>query len=407
MTAISLQPLVIAGATGYIGRSLVPALVAKGYPVTVVGRDKLRLADTFPGQPSLSYDELWGSKFDDAILINLATMNNNQAGSAEEFQAANAALPQRLANYAAQHGFKRMIHLTSFHSEEAVRDDAYAHSKRAGELALAERGALPVQLLRLPAVYKEGEYQGKLAIVSRVPGFLQSPLIGALSALRPTVNVQQVVEKIAALLEQPVDPARRDEFARDKESFAYRFLKRTMDLGFAFGVLIFFWWALLVAAVAIRINSKGPALFKQVRVGQYQKPFLCYKFRTMSLGTEQVGSHMVAASAITSVGGFLRRTKIDELPQIWNLIKGDPSLVGPRPCLPNQGKVIAWRERYGVYAVPPGITGLAQIRDIDMSMPEELAIADAEYMRQRTIIMDIKIFLATIFGAGQGDRVIQ
>lgn len=161
----------------------------------------------------------------------------------------------------------------------------------------------------------------------------------------------------------------------------------------------------LVVAPLIRLSSPGPVLFAQTRVGRERRPFTCYKFRTMYVGTRQAGTHEVTQASVTRVGAFLRKTKIDEIPQLWNVVRGEMCLVGPRPCLPVQEELIAERERRGVYSVTPGITGLGQIRGIDMSDPVRLAECDAEYVARRSWQFDLKILLWTLRGQGMEDRV--
>ena len=124
----------------------------------------------------------------------------------------------------------------------------------------------------------------------------------------------------------------------------------------------------------------------------------------MKLGTKNTGTHDVAASSITSIGGFLRRTKIDELPQVYNILRNELSLIGPRPCLENQLELIHAREAQGVFDIKPGITGYAQIHDVDMSDPKKLANYDAHYVACRGLLMDFKIMLKTALGKGQGDK---
>jgi lipopolysaccharide/colanic/teichoic acid biosynthesis glycosyltransferase len=148
----------------------------------------------------------------------------------------------------------------------------------------------------------------------------------------------------------------------------------------------------------------GSPLFSQTRVGQYRKPFVLVKFRTMKPGTASVASHLVDGAAITSWGRFLRRTKLDELPQLWNVLKGEMSLVGPRPCLFNQEELIRERERRGVFEARPGITGLAQIRGIDMSTPKLLAETDAFMLAGFRFPDYFRYILLTLAGKGQGDR---
>jgi lipopolysaccharide/colanic/teichoic acid biosynthesis glycosyltransferase len=125
----------------------------------------------------------------------------------------------------------------------------------------------------------------------------------------------------------------------------------------------------------------------------------------MKFGTEQSPTHEISASAITKSGKFLRKFKLDELPQVFNILKNEMSLVGPRPCLPSQTELIESREALGVYSVKPGITGYAQVSGVDMSKPSKLSCYDKEYIAFRSITFDLEIFFATLFGKGNGDRV--
>lgn len=159
---------------------------------------------------------------------------------------------------------------------------------------------------------------------------------------------------------------------------------------------------LLVCAILIRRDSEGPAFLRQTRIGQDGRPFTCVKLRTMYADTGNRPTHEVGKSAVTRIGHFLRRTKLDELPQLWNVLKGDMNFVGPRPCLPSQTALIEARRREGVLAMRPGITGVAQIAGVDMSDPERLARLDATY--RRSLGEDIRIIIATVLGAGQGDK---
>jgi lipopolysaccharide/colanic/teichoic acid biosynthesis glycosyltransferase len=149
----------------------------------------------------------------------------------------------------------------------------------------------------------------------------------------------------------------------------------------------------------------GSPLFVQTRVGRYQKPFRMLKFRTMRKNTADVPTHDADASAITPSGRFLRQTKLDELPQLWNVLKGEMSLVGPRPSLLSQTELISEREARGVFSARPGLTGLAQIEGVDMSKPERLAETDARMLREMGVAIYFKTILKSIAGAGGGDRI--
>lgn len=162
---------------------------------------------------------------------------------------------------------------------------------------------------------------------------------------------------------------------------------------------------LLAFLMVLGYFDTGSPLFRQVRVGRRQQPFNLLKFRTMKTNTESVASHLVDASAITAYGRFLRDKKLDELPQLWNVLKGEMSLVGPRPGLANQEELTHERALRRVYEVRPGVTGLAQINGIDMSNPRLLAETDQRMITALTVAVYVRYVVLTIFGRGQGDRV--
>ena len=160
-----------------------------------------------------------------------------------------------------------------------------------------------------------------------------------------------------------------------------------------------------LAICVVGLIDTGSPLFFQTRVGQNKRPFVLVKFRTMRVGQPSVASHLSDPTGITPIGKFLRRTKLDEIPQLWNVVKGEMSIVGPRPCLYNQTELIAARDASGVFAVRPGITGLAQVNGIDMSNPTLLAETDAKMVKAMAISSYFRLILLTILGKGSGDRV--
>lgn len=176
-------------------------------------------------------------------------------------------------------------------------------------------------------------------------------------------------------------------------------MNRSMDIAIALPLAVFALPLVLVAGIIIALTSRGPVLFLQERVGRFERPFRCCKLRTMFEGTKSRPSHEVGEHAVTPVGHWLRRFKIDELPQLWNVLRGDMSLVGPRPCLPEQLELIRRRRELGIYAIRPGMTGLSQVLSIDMSTPEKCAITDAEYLETRSLSLDVKILFATLTGS--------
>lgn len=170
-----------------------------------------------------------------------------------------------------------------------------------------------------------------------------------------------------------------------------------------FGLLLL--TPILVLLWLIGLLDTGAPIFAQQRVGKYKKPFQLYKFRSMEVNTKSVATHLASQASVTKWGSFLRKSKLDELPQLFNVLKGDMSLVGPRPNLFNQEELIQERENRCVYNVVPGITGEAQINKIDMSTPQLLAETDALMTKNLTFKKYIYYIIVTVLGKGSGDRI--
>lgn len=181
-------------------------------------------------------------------------------------------------------------------------------------------------------------------------------------------------------------------------------MKRIFDILFsALGLVLLS--PILIVLMIMGYFDTGFPIFQQERVGKGKKPFRLMKFRSMHVNAPSVATHLASASSITPFGSFLRKSKLDELPQLWNVFKGDMSLVGPRPNLFNQEKLINERDSRGVYSVRPGITGLAQINKIDMSTPQLLAETDTQMIQELNTVGYFKYIFLTVFGKGFGDRI--
>ena len=179
---------------------------------------------------------------------------------------------------------------------------------------------------------------------------------------------------------------------------------RLCDFMAALFGLLFFWLVLIVVTI-IGFFDTGSPVFIQERVGRYKKPFKLIKFRTMKTDTKSVASHLASTASITKFGSILRKTKIDELPQLINVLKCEISLFGPRPNLFNQQDLISERDALGVYEVLPGITGLAQVKNIDMSTPHLLARTDRHMIDTLNLTNYFRYILMTATGSGSGDAV--
>lgn len=185
-------------------------------------------------------------------------------------------------------------------------------------------------------------------------------------------------------------------------------IKRIIDIILSLGGLICFSWLYLLLIIAIKIDSPGPVLFKQKRVGIHKKHFEIYKFRTMRIDTPRdVATHLLENpdQYITKVGGFLRKTSLDEIPQLLNILVGDMAVVGPRPALWNQFDLIEERDKYGANDVRPGLTGWAQINGRDELEIEEKARLDGYYVENLSFGLDVKCFLGTFVSVLRRDGV--
>ena len=394
--------IIVTGASGFIGSEIVPFLKKENVKVLLIGRYTTTLQEKFPDDEVASYEELEMKGHGYDALIHLAVMNNNQSKKLDDFREANVTLLKAVLKSAGRAGVKTFINTTTLHATHKGTLSNYAQTKREAEEVLSQTDDIEVVNLRLPAVYGS-KFTGRLAILSKLPTFIQPVAFQCLAMLKPTVNVKLVAME---MLNSAKKGTSLETMVSDRQNnnLAYKITKRVLDIGFAVFVIVALWWVLFIAWVAVKLTSPGPGLFAQQRVGKEGKLFTCYKFRTMFVGTKEGATHEITTDSLTSTGHFLRKTKIDELPQVWNILKNELSLVGPRPCLEVQHELVNERARLGVLDEIGGITGWAQIKNVDMSNPERLAKLDAEYLILRTIPLDLKIMLATAIGHGQGDK---
>lgn len=196
----------------------------------------------------------------------------------------------------------------------------------------------------------------------------------------------------------------------DVSNHPYRFLKRALDIVLSVLGLAVLLLPLAVLALVIYIDNPGSVLFLQTRVGKDGKHFRLYKFRTMKLDTPKYVATIDMTEPekyITRVGRILRKLSLDELPQLVNVLKGDMSLVGPRPLIPSEEQIHNMRTRFGVYSACPGITGLAQVRGRDTVSPAEKVRYDWEYVSKFGLLMDMRVLLSTIPKAFSGSGVVE
>lgn len=326
-------------------------------------------------------------------VIDLAVVNSDARVTREEVMAVNHDRVLEQMALARTHGVRRYIVPSSYHAADPDNSSAYASSKRELEDAFQrdERGIGRVVILP-KIVIGEGGGAGGLGW-------------RGLAAVKPAAFIPAVQEAVADAL----DPRRSDTTPIWVESVGhnrcYAGVSRALDVIVALGIIVALGWAMVLLAIAVRRDSPGPAIFRQRRVGRGEAPFTLLKFRTMAVGTREAGTHEVAAAHVTRIGQFLRRTKLDELPQAFNILRGDLALVGPRPCLFMQTELVERRRAAGIFTLRPGLTGLAQVNGIDMSNPEELVRWELTYLRIRGLLLDHRILWQTFVGRGSGDKV--
>lgn len=195
-----------------------------------------------------------------------------------------------------------------------------------------------------------------------------------------------------------------------KSKKIYLTIKRMIDICLSFIAIIVLLPFLVIFSIIIKIESKGPVLFKQKRIGKNKKEFIIYKFRTMRTDTpKDMPTHMLknADSYITKFGAFMRKTSMDELPQIINILKGDMSIIGPRPALWNQDDLIVERDKYGANDIRPGLTGWAQVNGRDELPIPVKAKFDGEYIEKISFLFDLKIFFKTIINVFKHEGIVE
>lgn len=186
-------------------------------------------------------------------------------------------------------------------------------------------------------------------------------------------------------------------------------MKRIFDLISSFTIIILLSPILLLLVVIIKCTSKGPVLFKQRRMGLNNQEFMIYKFRTMRIDTPNVATHLLKnpEQYITPIGKFMRKTSLDELPQLFNILKGEMSVVGPRPALYNQYDLIEMRTKVNVHTVRPGLTGLAQVSGRDELELEKKVYFDKKYLEKQSFFYDLKLIFLTFFKVFKSEGVVE
>jgi len=403
-----MQTIILTGASGHVCSSIVQQLVNyQEINLILVSRTPIQLSLKYPDLHVIGYDELETAAKSADLIVNLAVVNNDKNTSREHFFQINFEFVKELYETSKNANVELFCQMSTFKVLNKKDKSNYTQSKIAAENWLIEnsknQNSLPVKIMRLSPVYGNNNYRGKLELLMKLPSFIRPIILKFLSAFRPIASNKDVAEAIIKYIKSK-NPELVFVSDRQSNNFFYSTGKFLIDYGFSISILLLLWWLLAIIFICIKLTSRGPGLFIQERVGKNGNVFKCYKFRTMTIGTPQGGTHTISQSAITPIGRVLRKSKLDELPQVINLFKFEMSLIGPRPCLPIQTKLIKERRARDVLDVLPGITGLSQVSGIDMSKPIQLARLDAEYIARRSLILDTKLILATFLGKGYGDH---
>lgn len=394
--------VIITGASGFVGQQLIPLLKARNVDVVAIGRSANWLQTLFPDTVVGVYDDIPILAEGADMLVHLAVANNNQSLSAEEFKATNVDLALSVAAMAKRANISTFINVSSVHVLDVGKSDFYADTKRQAITQLESQTDIAVHTLILPLVYGD-KFTGTMQFMNKLPALVSRVSLPVLAALKPTVHVEKIADWLCNF--SAPSPQKATILTNDMDqNLIYRVIKRLIDIAFVVFVFICLGWLLIGVWIAIKLTSEGPGLFSQTRVGKNRTSFVCRKFRTMKPNTAQVGTHEVSESAVTGIGNYLRKLKLDELPQAWNILMGDLTLIGPRPCLPVQDLLIQERDNRGIFDIRPGISGLAQVKGVDMSDPVALAELDAQYVALRSVFLDLKLILSTATGKGFGDR---
>lgn len=328
------------------------------------------------------------------VFLHLAVMNNNRPGSRGDFLRANADLTASYAVGAKKAKIRRFIYPSTVQTFLPAHDSYYVESKLAGEKKAREFFSNSVEVVYLGLVHG-AKFSGRLSLLNRFPQPVGRSVFSVFSPLKPTTRAKLLADYVNE--PERLAPKNLGILTDSKlENLIYRFWRYGLSLGFVLAVILLA-PLLLTVWLVIVLGSGRPGFFLQERLGRGGSTFRCAKFRTMQNGTKSLGTHLVDEKSVTPLGRFLRRLKVDELPQAVNVALGHMTLIGPRPSLPTQQEVIIARELHGVVDYTPGLTGWAQVNGIDMSNPDKIAQYDAQYLGLQSVWLDVLIMKRTLF----------
>ena len=383
----------MAGSSGLVGSQLVHLLSQEEHELLLVSEDPAEIGAKFPSVAAGAYAE-WehlAKGFD--VFLQMDLPISPVTGKSGKLNRAAPGSSARLSSAAKRIGIPRFVQCASFRALTDRPGSPYAQSVASEYEEVLQNFGESAELIFLGRI-AGSRYARRKFWHFRYPerfDFLSSEI---LSAIIPTTQI----EDLAKFLSSPrVFGQSRTLVLTDgnAKNFTYSIWRAAVDGVFVVAVLLLA-PLLLIAWIAVLIESGRPGIFSQDRVGERGSIFRCFKIRTMRTGTSLIATHKVGTDAVTRVGGFLRRFKIDELPQVWNVFRGEMSVVGPRPCLPNQHEVVRSRLAHDVIDYRPGLTGWAQACGVDMRDPDTLAILDAQYLSLRSVWFDAFVIARTL-----------
>ena len=399
----AVKKVLVTGATGFVGSQLTVSLENLNVDLLLAGRNEAKLKRVYPKHSVISYDNLDSYSEQIDVVVHLAVLNNNSEKKQAEFQNANVNLFKKILSFCKKQNISKIINLSSFHIYDD-KLDPYSSTKREAFRLSKEHHSTHIINIICPFIYST-PFQGKLSLLNELPTLIKQPSFTVVSALKPLIHRDIVVSEIIKQLSNHYDY--EDILLADNKdnNIVYLIFKKIINYGLSIGALSILMIPMVFIWLSIKMTSKGPGIFTQNRIGLKGKQFKLYKFRTMRVDTKNMGTHLASSSDITKLGSILRKTKLDELPQLLNILLGDMELIGPRPGLPEQQELTDFRSKKNIYEVVPGVTGYAQVNQIDMSEPKILAEWDNRYINMRSIIFDISIIMQTFLGKGGGDKV--
>ena len=395
--------IIITGASGYVGSVLIPELAKTNHELLLVGRNNQNLKKRYPKLKTCDYSDIitYAKNFD--ILINLAVINNNSNQSLKNFLKVNKNFLLKLVELSKLAKIKYFFNVGSFHQLNPNNVTYYAISKREGTKKINQITGIKIINIYMPFVYGK-KWSKKLKILNIIPHYFSKKIFNFISAFYPTVNINKLSNFLNSDFEKYEE---KNIYLYDKKNknVIYIFFSRLFDIFFSLNVILIFGWLFILIYFLILLERNGNPIFVQKRIGKEKKVFNLLKFRTMSQDTIERATHLINETKVTKFGKFLRFFKLDELPQIFNILRNEINFVGPRPSLISQQKLIKQRDNKKILSIKPGLTGYSQINHIDMSDVNKLVKFDHYYLINQSLFFDLKIIIRTFLGIGFKDNI--